>query len=289
MFVYDGSSLPGTKQDARPLTGPVAENLQASEFNAVVSASYDLRLSIVSGSYIGYLNNSTASLPPLETGRTRMSGSNLQFAAAGTGAGYRDIPLLDSGSLTVVSLTASNARIDQHLSVAGVVTGSGGFKGNLPAGFYVLMNGPSWGIWTNSGDLTMNFTAGNVTALSINSAAGRIIFSTWAVDINGALTGTLDILAKRLFVQPSSTTVAGSATVNKPAGRSAISAGQSSVRIINNLVKTGSFVHVTPENWDPTLINWAMSASAGFFDVSGSAAATRDWKFNWQVIGSDES
>lgn len=78
----------------------------------------------------------------------------------------------------------------------------------------------------------------------------------------------------------------GNATINKPAGRSAIAAAAASVTITNSLcVSNGTCkVLITPLDLDATLLQFKAVPGTGNFVVTGNAAATADWKFDWVVV-----
>ena len=75
----------------------------------------------------------------------------------------------------------------------------------------------------------------------------------------------------------------GAATINKPAGKSAIAAGASSVVITNSLVSASSRVMITPHARDATCKELIATPAAGSFTVSGSASATAALAFSWEV------
>lgn len=80
-----------------------------------------------------------------------------------------------------------------------------------------------------------------------------------------------------------STGTPGAATINKPSGKSAIAAGQSSVVITNSLVTAASRPMITPYTRDATCKELIVVAGAGFFTVSGTANATAALSFGWQT------
>ncbi|MBL8909870.1 MAG: hypothetical protein JNM17_04110 [Archangium sp.] len=77
----------------------------------------------------------------------------------------------------------------------------------------------------------------------------------------------------------------GAATINKPIGKSSIAAGASSVVITNSLVAAGSVVVITPHARDATCKELIAVAAGGSFTVSGSANATANLPFSWEVKG----
>lgn len=80
-----------------------------------------------------------------------------------------------------------------------------------------------------------------------------------------------------------STGTAGAVTIDKPTGKSSILAGAASVVVTNNLVTAASRIIFSPHARDATCKELIVVAGAGFFTVSGSAAATANLPFSWQV------
>lgn len=75
----------------------------------------------------------------------------------------------------------------------------------------------------------------------------------------------------------------GAATIDKPSGKSAIALGAASVVITNNLVTAASRIIITPQTRDATCKELIAVPGAGSFTVSGSAAATANLVFSWEV------
>ena len=122
-------------------------------------------------------------------------------------------------------------------------------------------------VWGNNG-LTVdgsNFTFSNSglgNVFRINGSAG-------AISIRGT----------------DSTGAPGAITIDKPSGKSAIAAGTASVVITNALVVAGSSVIVSPHARDATCKEIISVAAAGSFTVSGTANATANLPFSWDVKG----
>lgn len=92
-----------------------------------------------------------------------------------------------AGAQPATTNCRSSAFVCNSSTFESFATTGPAFRGRVGAAQYVLMNGTAWGIWTNSGDLTMNFTVGNLTAMSIN-AAGQVFQYTqnWPVQNTGS-------------------------------------------------------------------------------------------------------
>jgi hypothetical protein len=56
------------------------------------------------------------------------------------------------------------------------------------------------------------------------------------------------------------------------------------VTITNSLVTASSIVVVTPRDLDGTLTRFTAVAGTGSFVVTGNAAATADWDFDWIIF-----
>jgi hypothetical protein len=80
-----------------------------------------------------------------------------------------------------------------------------------------------------------------------------------------------------------STGTPGAATISKPAGKSSIAVGASSVAITNTLCTAASHVVITAHARDATCKELIAVAGAGSFTVSGSANATAALPFSWEV------
>lgn len=76
----------------------------------------------------------------------------------------------------------------------------------------------------------------------------------------------------------------GAATINKPAGRSAVALGAAGVVITNSLVTANSKVFVQLRSADTTLLYVTVTSAAGSFAVTGNAAATAAVVFDWFVV-----
>lgn len=140
-----------------------------------------------------------------------------------------------------------------------------------------------------STDLNGNWATGSTTAAvrlansNAMSTAGSLIAS-----FHPGTTATTAIAAvtkEGRFDQSGtdSTGTPGTATINKPSGKSAIAIGAASVTITNSLVTTASRIHITPHARDATCKEIIAVPAAGSFTVSGSANATAALPFSWEV------
>ena len=81
-----------------------------------------------------------------------------------------------------------------------------------------------------------------------------------------------------------STAVPGAATINKPAGRVKLSAGQTSLVVTNSLVAATSIIKLQLETADATLIRVIPVPAAGSFTITGNAAATAAVTITFEVL-----
>jgi hypothetical protein len=125
--------------------------------------------------------------------------------------------------------------------------------------------------------------------LGTSLADGSVVGSACALSVRTGITGTevekWGLLASGLVRQPGTDSSAspGAATINKPLGKSAIAAGAASVVVTNSLVTAASHVLITPHARDATCLDLIVVPAAGSFTVSGTAAATTDLPFSWEV------
>jgi len=102
---------------------------------------------------------------------------------------------------------------------------------------------------------------------------------------NSALQFSIGKFGKIFIENPGdSTGTPGAATINVPIGKSAIAAAASSVVITNSQCIAGTKVFITPLDIDATLVQYMAVATAGSFTVTGNAAATATWKFDWFLV-----
>lgn len=81
-----------------------------------------------------------------------------------------------------------------------------------------------------------------------------------------------------------STGTPGNATIDGQRGKSAIAMGATACVVTNAAVGANSQVIITPLDNDATLVTYKIAVAAGSFTVTGNAAATAAWKFQWTVI-----
>lgn len=82
-YVYDGTSLPSGKVDARPPPNPTNQYISAAEWNTVVQAVDDLRAAVLSGDYHGLANFPTAAGSAAGASRVRMNGDTIEASVSG--------------------------------------------------------------------------------------------------------------------------------------------------------------------------------------------------------------
>lgn len=82
------------------------------------------------------------------------------------------------------------------------------------------------------------------------------------------------------------TAAPGAATVNKPAGRAKMTAGQSSVVITNKYCVATSIININVEGaaFDATATRFQTTPAAGSFTVTFNANATAAITFSWDIL-----
>ncbi|HEX5750021.1 MAG TPA: hypothetical protein VFZ09_27575 [Archangium sp.] len=107
------------------------------------------------------------------------------------------------------------------------------------------------------------------------SGTGGAEVRRWAVDRDG----------KPLLNTGDSSAAPGNATLNTPAGKSAILAGASSVTITNSCCTASSLVRVWVQqvNEDATLVRVRAVPAAGSFIIYGNASATANVVVGWEI------
>ncbi len=99
-FVYDSTTLPTGKSDARALTGPAAQSITAAEWNSVMAAISDLRDAVTAGDYHGIVNSASA-IGGATGARIRAVAGRLQASeAAGDYRGmvHPEVNIMDFGA-----------------------------------------------------------------------------------------------------------------------------------------------------------------------------------------------
>jgi hypothetical protein len=84
-YVYDGTSLPGTKTNQSAPVGPSNQQITASEFNTLTAAVNDLRDAVLTGNYHGLVSDSGVSTAPSGQARLRLNGDVLEVSRGGLG------------------------------------------------------------------------------------------------------------------------------------------------------------------------------------------------------------
>lgn len=82
-FVYDGTTLPNGKSNARPLTGSAAQSVTAAEWNTSMQAIADLREALISGKYWGLVSDPTATVSASGAAKLRNKGGHLEVSLNG--------------------------------------------------------------------------------------------------------------------------------------------------------------------------------------------------------------
>lgn len=76
----------------------------------------------------------------------------------------------------------------------------------------------------------------------------------------------------------------GSVTINKPAGRVKLAAGQTSLVVTNSLVSATSIIKLQLENNDVTLTRAIPVPAGGSFTITGNAACTAAVTITFEVL-----
>jgi len=133
----------------------------------------------------------------------------------------------------------------------------------------------------------------NGSVSSFTSSSSIIPSSNNAVDLGSNSLRWRNLwLGSQVFLDSTdSTGTPGAATINKPAGKSAIAASASAVVITNSLVSSTSLIFLTLIDADATCpILVVSSTGSGTFTVTGKSTAgvttacTATTKFNWMVV-----
>jgi hypothetical protein len=82
-FVYDGTSIPGTKTDAGRLSVPASQALTAAEVNTITAAIADLRSAVASGQYLGLASTPGAEISVSGKARLRLNGTDIELSING--------------------------------------------------------------------------------------------------------------------------------------------------------------------------------------------------------------
>lgn len=200
-------------------------------------------------------NVTTAALPPAPAGQSAVLSGPL-------GAGATDV-------VTKIGSTVADGSVNNGAHLASFRTGIGGTEVEYAYFFklglqFVNLSTIKLGNIGFSGldlDGSVNYNySGGATRLTLNANSGII-------NQNGT----------------DSTGTPGAATIDKPTGKSSIALGAASVTITCSLCAATSRVMITPHARDATCKELIVVPGAGSFVVSGSAAATADLPFSWQV------
>lgn len=181
-------------------------------------------------------------------------GTRFFFGSAGNGTG------------TIASLTVGTELVLQGGTLRRSTTGTITFQATPSTLAHRFTTGATMG------------AGGIVIEVAQPSGVGGAQERKWAVDKDG----------KQLLNLGDSSSAPGNATINAPAGKSAIPAGASSITITNNCCTTSSLVRVWIQqvNEDATLVRVrAVPAPApgGAFTIYGNAAATANVVVGWEI------
>lgn len=128
-FVVDNTTLPATKTNLRPLPGGAdpTKYIQASDYNALSSACYDLRTAAVNGKYQGFAEQASDPLPGNATNylyakndHTIHYKSNGVDTALGAGGGGTLQQAYDASGGAVPSILETNAHKGVYIKAANV-------------------------------------------------------------------------------------------------------------------------------------------------------------------------
>lgn len=102
-FVYDNTALPTGKVDARPLTGPANQSLTSAEWNQLMQDIADLRTSILTGKYHGFVSDPAAAVSGATGVRIRNNAGIFQVsenaAAYRSFSGHGELHARDFGAV----------------------------------------------------------------------------------------------------------------------------------------------------------------------------------------------
>jgi hypothetical protein len=158
-------------------------------------------------------------------------------------------------------------------------------------GFGIQKSGASWFANAN-GSYLFSYRQGTASALPLYIGAfdtavvagSQYIDPATASIICEPNTGKVSVPRSLAVDLGDSSASPGDATLNFSAGQSAIALGASAAVITSDKCDATSIVHITPLDLDATLVRWKVAATGGSFTVTGNAAATAPWRFNWQIF-----
>lgn len=112
----------------------------------------------------------------------------------------------------------------------------------------------------------------------------NFFYSTGLSAFTGSLAASQLTVAGGLRTSYSDTTgVPGAATINKPAGRVKLAAGQTTVVVTSSYAFLTSIINVNIETADGTLTRAIAIPAAGSFQIVGNAAATGAVTFSFNI------
>ncbi|MBL8924127.1 MAG: hypothetical protein JNJ54_35050 [Myxococcaceae bacterium] len=191
-----------------------------------------------------------------------------------------------TGSTDVVvkaGTSVADASVNAAATLFAVKTGIGGSEADnfrvVKRGVYIGNGVSAIGLTTVEGSYILD--TGNLRSSSVQTT-GYFYVTLGGVGyffVDRTTFGRIDQYGTDSIASP------GAATINRPIGKSAIAATASSVVITNSLVSAASHIIITPHARDATCKELIAVPAAGFFTVSGTAAATATLPFSWEVKG----
>jgi hypothetical protein len=230
------------------------------------------------------LQPASATLPGVVTAGAQTFGGAKTFAAATTlTTGVVNSSVADGASAVAFELDTA------ALSTAGTkmvsfrnnnveklaIDKDGMLRGTFATPQFVDLSYAGNGVWVGTGS-----NLGGSVVLGDNNGRSYLEATSAAINIGSSLNPTVKLVMR----SSDSTGTPGNATINRASGRSAIAAAASAVTITNSLVTASSIVVVTPRDLDGTLTRFTAVAGTGSFVVTGNAAATADWDFDWIIF-----
>lgn len=266
--IYDTRDVGMLLQDS-PSGSEAAANINAliisdeAQFNPMVAAlvADGIRSMAVAGSIFEVANSNSPLVRLEQMGASSFSGC--AFVPRATAPSVFHFAGTQNGRAVVLGprLTANvpwaNASQDSLAVLDGALRSLGIYESNQPA---AAIQHLFKGINTATGKLVSVQNNGEKLAIA---STGKLLFDGTAHDTSGT---------------------PGSATVNRPAGISAIGAGGTAMAITNNTVATTSKVFIVPLDIDANISKWKVTVTGAGFEVAVNAGAAATWRFAWFVL-----
>lgn len=255
------------------------------------------KLDATSGTNTGDLTLATVGSTPAAAGAS-LSGQvlTLQPANASNGGVVSTTTQTFAGAKTVSSVFTSSvaANSDAFAMGAGAQINFGGRNLKDDGSNLILSSGAFVGNGIQKNSSSVPVGVGSQVTDAVNRHAVQVYCSN---TLSSAGTNLVSFENPQntqvLYIGPNgefghkytdSTGTPGAATINKPAGKSAIAALATTVVVTNSVVAAADIIQLTPLDIDATATNWKAVPAAGSFTVTVNAAATATWKFSWYVI-----